>query len=253
MQPSTPTPQTIQVPGVDLDRGPQFPLKRILVIDDDVDFLMMVKIILRSEGFDVASASAHKDALAKCIELKPDLILVDLMMPEVDGWGIQKMLREVTSVPIIVISASANRENAAQSLDLGADDYISKPFHNAELVSRIRRLLRQTAGSEPSRVRYFPGIDLRVDLDTHQISRNGRSMYLLPREFNLLMILMEHTPRSVSYETITRHLWGEDNARNRSHLKTIAFGLRQKLEQDPAQPELIVNYRGLGYQLVTLG
>jgi DNA-binding response OmpR family regulator len=251
MQPTPLSQPTTPTPGIDLDRGPQFPLKRILVIDDDVDFLMMVKIILRSEGFDVASASAHKDALAKCIDLNPDLILVDLMMPEVDGWGIQRLLREVTHAPIIVISASANRDNAARSLDLGADDYISKPFHKAELVSRIRRLLRQSGGAEPSRQRYFPGIDLRVDLDTHQVSLSGRTVYLLPREFNLLAILMEYAPRSVSYETITRHIWGEDNAKNRSHLKTIAFGLRQKLEVDPAIPELIVNYRSLGYQLVT--
>lgn len=251
MQPVSSMAPNNRLSGLDLDQAGPLKPARILVVDDDPDFLDMTKLILRSEGFDVASASSDREALSRCAEVNPDLILIDLMMPGVDGWGVQQQLRQVTQAPVIVISASANRENAARSLDQGAGDYISKPFHKAELVSRIRRLLRQSPGTGASRLRVFPAVDLTIDLDTHQVSVRGRTHYLLPREFALFSILMEHTPRSVGYELITRHIWGQDTARNRSHLKNIAFNLRQKLERNPALPELIVNYRGLGYQFVT--
>ncbi|MBN2388722.1 MAG: response regulator transcription factor [Anaerolineales bacterium] len=224
---------------------------RILIIDDNLDYLNMIKLLLRKSGFDVAGAGDHRAALEKCAELSPDVILLDLMMPDVDGWEVYQLLRGITSAPVIMVTASANRENAVRGLEMGLDEYIFKPFYNPEIISRIKKVLRQTQSSSTARVKVFPEIDLRIDHQSHEVTIRGREVRLHQREFELLSILAKHAPRNVPYEVITGHIWGEDNPKNRGHLKTVVFSLRQKLEDDPAAPSLVVNYRSVGYQLAT--
>ena len=236
--------------GNDLD-DTLAPKPRILIVDDDADYVGMLKLILRQAGFDVSGAHDYHSAVQKCSEVQPDLILLDLMLPGVDGYGIFDVLHGLTRAPMIFISAAPRNDNLVRSLELGAEDYLTKPFNNSELVARIRKALRRAQDSSSVSVRYFPEVDLRLDLEAREVTLQGRLIRLLPREFAVLKILAEQAPKNVSYEHITKQIWGQDSGKARSHLKTIVFGLRRKLEKDPLSPELVVNNRGLGYQLET--
>jgi len=220
-------------------------------VDDDPDYIELMKIVLRKVDFDVSGVLDHRAAVEKTLELHPDAILLDLMMPGVDGYAVYEMLRKVSAAPVIFISAAHRRENLFKTLELGAEDYISKPFDNTELVARVKKVLRAAHPADPARLYFFPEIGLHIDLDARQVSLHDRPVRLLPREFSMLSLLAERAPRNVPYETITRTLWDEDSERTRTHMKTIAFSLRRKLEADPECPALLVNNRSLGYQLVT--
>jgi len=238
-----------QISGTDLDNIGRQTRARVLIVDDDLDFIEMLKLILRHAGFDVAGATDSQMALEKCAEINPDVILLDLMIPGVDGWGIYQILREITRAPVIVVSASGNRDNAVRSLEMGIYDYISKPFYNPEIIARINRVLVRVEQAKPMRVKVFSNEDLRIDLDSQDVVLRGETLQLLPREFKFLSILAEFAPRKANYKELGESIWGEDNFKTRSHLKTIVFSLRQKMELDPTSPRLILNYRGVGYQL----
>jgi DNA-binding response OmpR family regulator len=237
------------VQGRDLDFIRKQPRPRVLIVDDDTDFIEMLKLILRYAGFDVAGATESTTALEKCAELNPDVILLDLMIPGVDGWGIYQILREITRAPVIVVSASGNRENAVRSLEMGIYDYISKPFYNPEIIARINRVLQRVEQAAPLRVIVFPNEDIRIDFESQEVVMRGETIELLPREFKFLAILAATAPKKVNYKVLSDTLWGEHNAKTHSHLKTIVFSLRQKMEVDSACPKLILNFRGVGYQL----
>ena len=238
-------------PGVDLDRTQKIHRARILIIDDDVDLIDLLKITLRQAGFDVASASDSESALTQVVEVNPDAILLDLMMPQMDGWSIYRQLRALTQALVIVISASANQDYAVRSLEMGAQDYITKPFYNPEMIARINKVLQRVKKGKPPEAAVFPEIDLSLDYESHEITLRGQTTYLPPSEFNFLRILAEAAPKCVSGAAIASQLWGEDSPQHRSHIKNIVFLLRQKVEENPSIPRLIVNYRGLGYQLDT--
>jgi len=240
-----------QTTGNDLDRLSLTERARILIVDDDADYIGMIKLILRQADFDVSSATGLHAALQKCAEMKPNLILLDIMMPELDGYDVFLRLRQVTAAPIIFVSAAPRDENLARSLDLGADDYISKPFHNQEVIARIQKVLRQRQLESRGQQFDFPGIGLHIEMETHEVLLRGKPLHLLPREFSLLKVLAERAPRNVLYETLVVQLWGEDNKQNRAHLKTVAFSLRRKLEAAAPGSDLLANHRGIGYQLVT--
>ncbi|MFH2039972.1 MAG: response regulator transcription factor [Chloroflexota bacterium] len=238
-----------QAAGADLDNIGRQTHARVLIVDDDLDFIEMLKLILRQAGFDVAGATNSHIALEKCTEIKPDVILLDLMIPGVDGWGIYQILREITRAPVIVVSASGNRDYVVHSLEMGIYDYISKPFYNPEIIARINRALASIERTTPNKVKLFPNENLRVDMDSQEVVLYKETVQLLPREFKFLAILVENAPKKVSYKVLCERMWGEDNYRTRSHLKTIAFSLRRKMEEDPTRPRLILNYRGMGYKL----
>lgn len=238
-----------QVQGADLDFSHKETRPRVLIVDDDLDFIEMLKLILRHAGFDVAGASDSNSALMKCTEINPDVILLDLMIPGVDGWGIFQILREITRAPVIVVSASGNRDNAVRSLEMGIYDYISKPFYNPEIIARINSVLKRVENAKPLKVKIFPNEKLKIDLESQELVLNGETVQLLPREFKFLSILAEAAPKKVNYKYMSEQLWGEDSPKTRAHLKTIVFSLRQKIETDPTRPTLILNYRGVGYQL----
>jgi DNA-binding response OmpR family regulator len=242
---------TLNMVGSDLDLASTLPRQRVLVIDDDPDFITMTKLILVQAGFDVAGALGCNAALEKCSEVNPDLILLDLMMPEIDGFETYKRLSQVTEAPVIVITASGDRANAVRSLEAGVQDYISKPFYNAEMVARIQAVLKRSKPVEEEAFSIFPEVGLLIKFDSREVFLHDKFIQLVPREFSLLSILAKNAPKPVHYTDITHHMWGEDNPKNRSHLKNIVFSLRQKLEEVPTNPKLLINYRSLGYHLVT--
>jgi two-component system, OmpR family, response regulator VicR len=243
--------QPIRTAGSDLDAVSNVLRQKVLIVDDDPDFVDMTKLILCQAGFDVAGALSCNSALEKVSEIRPDVILLDLMMPQVDGFETYQRLAQISHAPVIVITASGNRENAVKSFSLGIEDYITKPFFNAEMVARVQAVLGRARVREQENTRAFPEIDLVINLDTGEVFRHGNFVRLVPREFAVLSILAQQAPRPAAYAAITEKLWGADTAKNRSHLKNIVFSLRQKLEEDPAIPKIIINYRSLGYQMIT--
>jgi two-component system KDP operon response regulator KdpE len=172
-------------------------------------------------------------------------------MPDVGGWEAFQRLRQESNSPIIFVSAAPFQENIVKGFEIGAEDFVAKPFNNPELIARIKRVLRNPTYARRPNIRTYPDSGIEIDFDAHEVTRNDRHIRLIPREFTLLGILAENAPRTVSYEKITMQMWGEDSIKNRAHLKTIIFSLKRKLQENGAEMPLIVNNRGIGYQLVS--
>lgn len=239
-------------PGIDLDTVQAKPSStRALIIDDDPDTVDLIKIIFRNAGMDVIGAFSGKEAIQKCSHSSPAVILLDLMMPDMDGWETYHNLRQLTDVPVIVVSADTKKENVVRGLNLGFDDYVTKPFFPPELVARVNTVLRRSAGTGQASRRIFPEIDMAIDFETHDVSLRGEPVHLSSREFSLLEVLAAKAPRLVRYEEIAVKIWGMDNLKVRNRIKYLVYLIRQKVELDPNDPQLIINREGLGYQLNT--
>ena len=238
--------------GIDLDELDISQRKRVLVVEDELDTVFLLKQILRMAGFNVLSATTGREALLKAAEQEPDLVLLDLMMPEMDGWEILDHLRQmIEKVPVIIVSAKSSKDDVVKGLAAGADDYISKPFHNAELSERVKAVLRRaTKPRELSRL-VFPDIEMDLDLNMQEVTIKGESMRLTPKEFDILSLLAKHSPAIVSYESIADNVWGEDSPEIRRRIKYLIYLLRRKFENIKADPDLILNIDRLGYKLQT--
>lgn len=236
--------------GMDLDTIQTRPsARRALIIDDDPDTVDLIKIIFRNAGMDVVGAFSGKEAIQKCTDSVPSVILLDLMMPDMDGWETYHNIRQMTDVPVIVVSADTKKENVVKGLNIGFDDYVTKPFFPPELVARVNTVLRRASGVTPLTKRVYPEIDLTIDFDTHEIQLRGEDIHLSSREFALLEVLAVKAPRLVRYEEIATKIWDSDNYKVRNRIKYLIYLLRQKVELDPNDPQLIINREGLGYQL----
>jgi len=241
-----------EILGMDLDELPSSPKRRrVLIIDDDPDMVQLLKLTVRSAGMDVAGALNANEALAKCVRHPPDLLLLDLMMPEVDGWETLKRLRKVTSAPVVVVSAKATREDVVEGLETGADDYITKPFYPPEVVSRVKAVLRRFGSSDNADTLELPDISLSLDTSSRQAEFRGRTVDLSSKEFAVLSVLAHSAPKPVRYETIAVEVWGNYDASIRKRIKWIVHNLRRKLLPDSMVGDLIENRVGFGYQLNT--
>lgn len=235
--------------GIDLDEMYSPDRQRILVVEDDPDTVFLLKQIFRMSGFDVFSASSGREALRKCAELSPALVVLDLMMPDMDGWETFQYLRQMMDVPVIVVSALGNKEDVVKALHLGVDDYLTKPFFNAELVERSRAVLRRAGLRHPVNRLVFPKIGLAVDMNTQEVTFKDQKIYLTNKEFAILSTLAKNSPDLVSYHKIAQAIWGEDTLKTRQRMKYLVYLLRRKFESiDPKSP-LIVNVGRLGYKL----
>ncbi|MBE9474634.1 MAG: response regulator transcription factor [Chloroflexi bacterium] len=236
--------------GMDLDTIQARPsARRALIIDDDPDTVDLIKIIFRNAGMDVVGAFSGKEAIQKCSDSIPSVILLDLMMPDMDGWETFHNIRQMTDVPVIVVSADTKKENVVKGLNIGFDDYVTKPFFPPELVARVNTVLRRASGAVPLTRRVYPEIDLTIDFETHEVQLRGEEVHLSTREFALLEVLAIKAPRLVRYEDIATKIWDSDNYKVRNRIKYLIYLLRQKVEIDPNDPQLIINREGLGYQL----
>ena len=236
--------------GIDLDKFyGQVNRERILVIDDDPDTVYLLKEILRVAGYDVFSSTTALGAIKKCMDYKPDLVLLDLMMPEMDGWETFQHIRKISSVPIIFITAKIQKDDIVKGLQIGADDYITKPFHNAEVVARVQTVLRRSGSTKEIQRIVFPEIEFILDLNTQEVIFKGKPHHLPGREFQILVLLAKNSGELVKYEVIAKSIWGEEKPEVRKRIKYIVYLLRQKLEVDPDDPKLIQNIEGLGYKL----
>ncbi len=238
--------------GIDLDAFVgKASMQRALIVDDDPDTVDLIKIVIRNAGMDVVGAFSGIEALEKCSDLQPNIILLDLMMPGMDGWETYNRLRKLTDAPVIVVSADSKKENVVKGLNIGFDDYVTKPFFPPELVARVNVVLRRAGQSKPVTARIFSAIGLVIDFETHDVLLREKVVQLSPREFAILQALAKKAPRMVRYEEIAAGIWGEDNVKIRNRIKYLIYLIRQKMENDPNNPELILNREGLGYQLHT--
>jgi DNA-binding response OmpR family regulator len=237
--------------GLDLDEADNSERQLLLVVEDDPDTIYLLKQILRMGGFNVMSAMSGQDALKKIIEFEPNLVLLDLMLPEMDGWEIYTYLRQMTEVPVIIISALGSKEEVVKGLHRGADDYIAKPFHNAEVVERVKAVLRRSGKVPEINRMVFPKVNLVIDFLAQQVSLNDHPVDLTPKEFAVLAVLAKHSPGITRYETIAQSVWHSDSPEARNRTKYLIYLLRRKLEDIAPGSNLIINLDRRGYKLQT--
>jgi len=237
--------------GVDLDEKRPQDLQRVLIVEDDKDTVFLLKHILLRAGFGVMSAHDGEEALRKVVDLSPSLVLLDLMMPGVDGWSMLEYLRQASNIPVIVVSAVAGKEDVVRALSSGVDDYITKPFFNDELIARISTVLRRAnPPAEISRL-VFPQIDFVIDLSNQEVHYANKHIQLTEKEFAVLAVLAKHAPAIVSYPVISKAVWGQDLPAARKRTKYLIYLLRRKLEGLTPDRELLINVGRLGYKLQT--
>jgi DNA-binding response OmpR family regulator len=237
--------------GVDLDEVYASERHSVLVVEDDYDTLMLLKQILRSAGFNVMGAMNGGEAIKKSAEIKPDLVLLDLMMPEMDGWETFRYLRQMSDVPVIVISAMSNKEEIVKALRLGIDDYLTKPFFNAEVIARAQAVLRRYGKSEDVSRLVFPDVDLVIDFQTQKVTLRDQSVQLTNKEFAVLSVLARSAPEVVNYQTIAQQVWGMDTPDVRKRIKYLVYIIRRKFQSLDHERELISNVDRLGYRMNT--
>jgi DNA-binding response OmpR family regulator len=236
--------------GADLDEAYGSQRQRVLVVEDEPDTIFLLKHILRSAGYNVLGATTGPEAIRKLAEVKPHLVLLDLMMPGMDGWETFGFLRKISDVPVMVVSAVANKEEVVRALHLGVDDYLIKPFLNAEVVARVEAILRRSNAVNGDMERMaFPEIDLVVDYRSQEISSGSQRLQLTGREFAVIGLLARAAPAIVSYHDIAMQIWEEDSPEARNRIKYLVHLLRRKFERLPNQPDFIQNIDRIGYKL----
>ena len=223
---------------------------RILVVDDEPHIVELVRYNLAQEGFEVSVAYDGHDAIEKAKKDAPDLVILDLMLPYVDGFEVCRHIRKESSVPILMLTAKHGEQERVVGLELGADDYVTKPFSPRELVARVRAILRRTAREtqRPSAVPVGVG-GLVLDPGTHEVHLDGRMIDLTTKEFDLLQLLLSHPNRVFTRDFLLEHIWGYDYFGSTRTVDMHISRLREKIEDDPNTPTYIMTVRGVGYKL----
>jgi two-component system, OmpR family, KDP operon response regulator KdpE len=220
---------------------------RVLMVDDEMTILRFLRSALDNGEFSLNQAENGRDALAAATAFRPDLILLDLGLPDMDGVDVIRKVREWSQVPIIVISVRDTDDDKVAALDAGADDYLVKPFSIAELQARIRVSLRRSTSqaSEP----IFSCCGLEVDLAQRRVVVRGKEVQLTPTEYDLLRLLVNHAGKVLTHDQILKGVWGAAYAEHQNVLRVNVSNLRQKIEEDPSRPKHIVTELGIGYRL----
>jgi two-component system KDP operon response regulator KdpE len=222
----------------------------VLVADDEPRIAKLVSMALIPEGFRVASAGSGRDALAKAEEIRPDIVLLDIVMPDLDGMEVMRRLRERRPVPVILLTAKGSPSEKAAGLDLGADDYIAKPFHPDELAARVRAVIRRAAGPQPTGgVVTFD--DVEIDLERRMITRGGEVVALSRTEWLLLQHLAMHADAVVLHTELLTKVWGPEYRDDLPYLRVWVSRVRRKLGAPPGEPGRIRTFAGIGYLLDT--
>lgn len=218
---------------------------RILVVDDDVALAEMIGIVLESEGFEVSYCSDGLKAVPTFREVDPHLILLDLMLPGMDGVQICEIIRQESDVPIVMLTAKSDTVDVVTGLEAGADDYVAKPFKPKELLARMRARLRRGEDAETPKLR---AADVEIDVAAHEVRRDGELIALTPLEFDLLVALARRPQQVFSRETLLEQVWGYRHTADTRLVNVHVQRLRAKVEKDPDHPEVVLTVRGVGYR-----
>jgi two-component system, OmpR family, KDP operon response regulator KdpE len=222
----------------------------ILVVEDEPQMLRFLRVSLGAHGYQVAEATTGNQGMIEAAARNPDVILLDLGLPDIDGLEVTCRLREWSRTPIIVISARGQDLDKVQALDQGADDYLTKPFSVDELLARIRVALRHVAESTSgSKEPVFSVGELHVDLTRREVSLGGQEIHLTPTEYRLLTTLIKYAGRVVTHRQLLKEVWGPSYVEQTHYLRVYMGQLRQKLEREPARPQYLMNEPGVGYRL----
>ena len=222
----------------------------ILVVDDEERMVRFIRLNLEHDGFQVIEAFNGTQAIDKVRSKLPDLLLLDVMMPDMDGFEVLKVIREVSSVPVIMLTAKGEEDDRVRGLELGADDYVTKPFSPRELVSRVRAVLRRTDST--SSIHGIIEVDdrLKLDFDRREIWVGGELVKLRPTEYRLLYHLVQNAGWVVSHDQLLAKVWGYEYRDEPHYVRLYINYLRKKLEEDPSNPKYILTERGVGYRFV---
>lgn len=222
-------------------------MKRIaLIVDDEVQIRRLLRVVLEAENYEVHETETGRQGLTEIAGRRPDIILLDLGLPDMDGLEVLKRLREWSEAPVLVLSVREDEQGKVAALDAGAEDYVTKPFSTPELLARVRAAQRKTRPEEE--VSIFKSGDLVVDLTARAVTRAGHEVKLTATEYALLRLLVRHSGRVLTHRHILREIWGPKSEEHRQYLRVYVTHLRQKIEPDPTQPRLIKTESGIGYR-----
>ena len=225
---------------------------RVLIVDDEPSILATTAPLLRARGYEVSTAMSAAACLESVERVGPDVIILDLGLPDMDGVELCRLLRDGRSTPIIVLSARGEEPDKVKALDAGADDYVTKPFGAEELLARLRVALRRIESAPASAGPIVRG-DLIIDRERHTVERGDVKVRLTPKEFELLVFLAQHPGRVLTHRAILKAIWGPHAIDQPEHLRVLLGSLRKKLEPDPSRPRYIVTEPWVGYRFADLG
>lgn len=223
--------------------------RRILIVDDEPDLLHAIKLYLEEEGYLTFTATDGQEALEAVREKLPDLVVLDVLMPKMDGFEALKHIREVSHVPVIMLTVRGEEQDKVRGLRMGADDYVTKPFSQRELLGRIQAVLRRA-----EMPRHLPKTEvvvddyLQIDFSRNEVTAGGKKLSLSPTEYRLLYHLVSSAGRILSFETLLTKVWGWEYREEQHYVRLYVSYLRQKIEPDPAHPRYILTEKGLGYR-----
>lgn len=221
---------------------------KILLIEDDRSISRFIITSLDSSGYKTMTASSGKEGLSLAASFCPDVILLDLGLPDIDGLQVLKQIRIWSKVPIIIISARTKEQEKVEALDMGADDYITKPFGTAELMARIRTCMRHRHTSAPGNT--YKALDLEIQFEKRKVSLEGKEIHLTQIEYQLLTLLAENSGRVLTYSFIMNAIWGPYMDNNNQILRVNMANIRRKIEKNPAQPQYVFTEIGIGYRMI---
>ena len=222
-------------------------MKKILVVDDEPTLVATVKYNLEREGYQVVTAADGESGVEVARAERPDLVVLDLMLPGLDGFEVCRILRREMTAPILMLTAKTEEVDKVVGLELGADDYVTKPFSMRELLARVRALLRR-AEAPPAEAKVLTAGNLQVDLRRREASRCGQALVLKPKEFDLLVFFLRNRGRAFTREQLLNQIWGYDFAGDTRTVDVHISWLRQKIEDEPAKPTRLLTVRGVGYR-----
>lgn len=226
---------------------------RILAVDDEPLYVQLLQVNLRSEGYDVVTASDGEEALEKVSSIHPDLVILDVMMPKLDGFTTCERIRQFSQVPIIMLTARGEEQDRVKGLNVGADDYVVKPFSASELIARVKAVLRRAQNlDESTQDRYFTHFNLKIDFARAEVWKNEKPVFLSATEYRLLIQFAHNIGRVLSAEELLTAIWGPSYREDKEILWVGIARLRQKLEDNPHSPRHIVTRSGLGYLMPPL-
>ena len=223
---------------------------KILVIDDEPEIRRLLKVGLAAYGYDFAEAATGQDGLYQAVIIRPDIVILDMGLPDMEGLEVVRQIREWSQIPIIMLSVRGQDQDKVEALDLGADDYLTKPFSVSELMARIRVALRHQADLKDEPIINLG--DLYIDLARRMVKVAGIEVHLTPTEYDLLKILVAHVGKVVTHRQLITRIWGAYDQDHSQYLRIYISQLRKKVEKDPTQPKYILTEPGIGYRLTAI-